>query len=71
MKQEDILTSRIRIGRQIADKRRERGLSTYQLSVVSGVLQPHISNIENGKMSPTIDTLLKLANALEAKIVIE
>lgn len=71
MKQEDILTSRIRIGRQIADKRRERGLSTYQLSVVSGVLQPHISNIENGKMSPTIDTLLKLVNALEAKIVIE
>lgn len=45
---------------------RERaGYSQRKLSVLSGVPQPIISDIENGKTkSPTVDTAIKLAKAL-------
>ncbi|MCM0757407.1 helix-turn-helix transcriptional regulator [Sporomusa sphaeroides DSM 2875] len=41
------------------------------LSQLSGVSQKHISNIENGKAVPTIDTLSKLAEPLGLKINID
>lgn len=45
---------------------RERsGYSQRKLSMLSGVPQPIISDIENGKTkSPTVDTAIKLAKAL-------
>lgn len=49
--------------------RRRRGLSQQQLSRVSGVAQPIISEIESGKAHyPTFDTVLKLAKALEVSV---
>jgi len=47
--------------------REERGLTQKQLSTKSGVPQPSISGIENATtISPAYQTVLKLANALDA-----
>lgn len=44
--------------------REKRNLSQRKLEKVSGVSQTEISDIENFKKNPTIDTLAKLAEAL-------
>ena len=53
------------IGRVIARLRRERGLSQEVLSGLAGLDRTHYSKIERGLRSPTLDTLFKLAHALE------
>lgn len=45
--------------------RRQRGISQLELSKRSGVSYGYISELENGIKSPTIDTICKLAKALE------
>lgn len=46
-------------------KRELAGISQRKLSAMSGVPQPIISDIENGKTkSPTVDTAIKLSKAL-------
>lgn len=46
-------------------KRRELDLTQYELSEITGIAQNDISRIENGRMSCTIDNLVKLAKALK------
>ncbi len=53
------------IGKVIARIRRERGLSQEVLSGLAGLDRTHYSKIERGLRSPTLDTLFKLAHALE------
>lgn len=53
------------IGKVIARLRRERGLSQEVLSGLAGLDRTHYSKIERGLRSPTLDTLFKLAHALE------
>ena len=45
--------------------RRKKGLSQLELSKRSGVSYGYISELENNLKSPTIDTICKLAKALE------
>lgn len=52
------------IGDAIRAERRRRGLSTRGLSVLSGVSQPMLSAIENGRSAPSIPTLYAVAEAL-------
>lgn len=40
-----------------------------QLSEVSGISQSNLSNYMSGKISPTLDTLNRLANALGIELV--
>lgn len=44
------------------------GLSQAQLAQISGVSQSHISKLEIAKDSPTLKTLLKLAQALNVPV---
>ena len=53
------------IGKVIAKLRRERGLSQEVLSGLAGLDRTHYSKIERGLRSPTLETLFKLAHALE------
>ena len=46
-------------------------LTMNEVSLKSGVSQKHISNIENGKVVPTMETLEKLARALGFEIALE
>lgn len=59
------------IGDQIRDIRKSQGLTTRQLAEKCGLSHSHISRIESGRYSVTIDTLAVIADALgmEIKIV--
>ena len=53
------------IGNIIASHRRAKGLSQEVLSGLAGLDRTHYSKIERGLRSPTIDTLFKIAHALD------
>jgi transcriptional regulator with XRE-family HTH domain len=52
------------LGRSLRAARRRAGLTMDALAELSGVSQPHLSQMENGRVSPSISTLYRLANAL-------
>lgn len=45
-----------------------KGLSLSELSDLSGVSKTHLNDIENGKKSPTLNILEKIALALDVNI---
>ena len=59
---------RQRIGRRIAEIRKEKGLSQVQLAELCGTHQGHIARIELGKYSVGLDTLANIAETLGCKI---
>ena len=53
------------IGNVIRTLRRSRGMSQEVLSGLADLDRTHYSKIERGLRSPTIDTLFKIAHALD------
>lgn len=49
----------------IAGLRKSKGMSQEVLSGLAGLDRTHYSKIERGQRSPTIDTLFKIAHALD------
>lgn len=49
----------------LAESRYDKGLSQNQLAELSGVPQATIARVENGKLNPTLSTIVKLAEALD------
>jgi HTH-type transcriptional regulator/antitoxin HipB len=56
------------IGDMIQAARKERNLTQEQLGQLVGVKKAQISRLENNTTNVTIDTILKVFNALEAKV---
>ncbi len=59
------------IAGQVADRRRKRGLSQADLGALVGTTQSAIARLESGGRPPRIDTLLRIANALDADLSVE
>lgn len=59
------------IAEQVVQRRRELGLSQAELARVCGTTQSAIARLESGGRPPRIDTLLKLAHALDCELHIE
>jgi len=59
------------IADQVGTRRRELGLSQAQLAKLCGTTQSAIARLEGGGRPPRIDTLLRIANALECDLAIE
>lgn len=59
------------IAGQVADRRKERGLSQAELAKRVGTTQSAIARLESGGRPPRIDTLLRIANALDADLHVE
>jgi transcriptional regulator with XRE-family HTH domain len=59
---------RLRIGRRIAEIRKEKGMTQAQLAELCGLQQAHIARIENGKYSVGLDTLAQIADAMGARV---
>lgn len=59
------------IAEHVADRRRELGLSQLELARLTGTTQSAIARLESGQRPPRIDTLLRIAEALEAELVVE
>lgn len=58
------------LAEMVSDRRVAMKLTQTQLAKLVGVSQPVIARIESGDHSPTIETLDKLANALDIEIVL-
>jgi transcriptional regulator with XRE-family HTH domain len=64
------MNERERIGKRIAEIRKETGISQAKLAEMSGLDQGHIARIELGKYNVGIDTLSKIAEVFNKKIEI-
>jgi transcriptional regulator with XRE-family HTH domain len=60
-----------RIADQVAQQRRERGLSQKELAELTGTTQSAIARVESGRRPPRIDTLLGVAEALDCELVVD
>lgn len=60
----------VRLPVMIGLLREKRGLSQRDLAKITGMKQPQIARIEKGGQMPTLETLWRLADALNAKVVI-
>ncbi len=52
----------------IKDVLKEKKITAVSLASTVGITQPNMSNIVNGKSTPSLETLEKIANALEVDI---
>ncbi|HRZ80182.1 MAG TPA: helix-turn-helix transcriptional regulator [bacterium] len=56
---------RIKFGSRLKHLRKFRKMSQDAVSLASGVDRSYLSEIENGKVSPTIDVIDRIAQALD------
>ena len=64
----DKTSERQRIGRRIAELRKEQNMTQAQLAERCGIQQAHIARIETGRYSVGLDTLAQIATALGRSI---
>jgi transcriptional regulator with XRE-family HTH domain len=57
-----------RIADQVAERRRDLGLSQKQLAELTGTTQSAIARLESGGRPPRIDTLLRITAALDCEL---
>lgn len=56
------------VGEVIAERRREKGISQEVLSGLADIGRTHLSAIERGERKPTLETLYRIACALNTKM---
>lgn len=54
--------------KNIAKIRKEKGISQRELCKMINMKQPYLVKIENKKISPSLNTILKIVNALDLSI---
>jgi transcriptional regulator with XRE-family HTH domain len=59
------------IADQVVARRRALGLSQHDLAQLTGTTQSAIARLESGQRPPRIDTLLRIASALDAELTVE
>ena len=59
------------IAGQVANRRRARGLSQAELASLVGTTQSAIARLESGGRPPRIDTLLRIADALDCDLAVD
>jgi len=60
-----------RIAEQVAQRRKELGLSQKELAELTGTTQSAIARLEAGGRPPRIDTLLRISEALDCELIVE
>ena len=59
------------IAQDVSERRQERGLSQRELAELVGTTQSAIARLERGGRPPRIDTLLRIADALDCDLAVE
>jgi len=67
----DGLTMEHELARSIIGRRLAKGLSQRQLAERASTRQPVISRLESGNATPSLSLLQRVANALDAEVVVE
>ena len=60
-----------RIAEHVTEQRKARGLSKKELAELTGTTQSAIARLESGGRPPRIDTLLRIAEALDCELIVE
>ena len=58
-------------GERIAQERARRSVSQRELAELTGTTQSAIARLEGGSRAPRLDTLLRVANALDCALELE
>lgn len=58
-------------GERIAQERARRSLSQRELAELTGTTQSAVARLEGGSRAPRLDTLLRVANALDCTLELE
>jgi len=66
----DLVDRYAEIAAQLVEQRRKRDLSQQELAELVGTTQSAIARIERGERPPKVDTLLRIANALDCELEI-
>ncbi len=56
------------VGKVISDMRKEKGMSQEVLSGLADIGRTHLSAIERGERKPTLETLYRIACAMDIKM---
>lgn len=56
------------LGRRLKDLRNDRGMSARALAEAAGVSGGFLSQVENGRVMPSVGTLIRLASALGTRV---
>ena len=59
------------IAARVAEQRRAKSLSQAALADLCGTTQSAIARVERGRRPPRLDTLLRIATALDCELVVE
>jgi transcriptional regulator with XRE-family HTH domain len=59
------------MGERIAQERTRRSLSQRELAELTGTTQSAIARLEAGRRAPRLDTLLRVANALDCALELD
>lgn len=57
------------VGENIRKLRRKKGLTQKRLGEICGIAEPNIRKYENGKQNPKLETVEKIASALEVPVL--
>ena len=58
----------MKVGAKIKSIRIEKGLKQTELASMAGISNTYLSDIENGRTNPSVNTIEKLAKALEINL---
>jgi len=64
MNEQKIIEARLMLCHYLASVAKDKGISTYRLAEMTGFKQPNVHRMLAGRYSPSLDNLIKLANAL-------
>jgi transcriptional regulator with XRE-family HTH domain len=59
------------LGADVAEQRVARGLSQKELAALCGTSQPAIARLESGAQAPRVDTLRRIAHALDCALEVQ
>ncbi|MBM4328793.1 MAG: helix-turn-helix transcriptional regulator, partial [Deltaproteobacteria bacterium] len=60
--------TRLRVGPNIRELRKRKGLSLPKLAKLTGIAASNLSSLELNKSSPTLNTLVRIAAAFNMKL---
>lgn len=63
-----ILKSREKLGKKIQKRRKELGYTQEELAELVRLSRTHMGHIEQGRKSPSLEVLEKIAKALRVKV---
>jgi transcriptional regulator with XRE-family HTH domain len=56
------------VGRRLRARRGALGRTVHTVALDAGLSLPYVANLENGRGNPTLDTLVRLASALDVTV---